>query len=220
MKKRVAVILAGCGVFDGAEIQESVLALLALDREGAEAVCLAPNVAQAKVTDHLHGVDGGPERNVLVESARISRGQISDLATARPEEFDAILLPGGYGAALNLSDFAQRGADCRVHPDVDRFLEGALALHKPIGALCIAPAVLARVLQRTGRTAKLTIGDDPEVAAAIDRMGQQHVLCEATAVVVDAERKIVSSPCYMRAERIGEVAAGIDQAVREVLRMA
>jgi enhancing lycopene biosynthesis protein 2 len=218
--KRVAVVLAGCGVFDGAEIQESVLTLLALEREGAEAVCFAPDVAQTKVVDHLRGVDGGGERNVLVEAARIARGKVSDLATAKPEEFDAVLIPGGFGAALNLSDFALRGAQCRVHPEVERFLAGALAAGKPIGALCIAPATLARVLQKTGRKVKLTIGNEAGAAAAIDRMGQEHVACAAAGIVVDAEHKVVTAPCYMLAERISEVAEGVEKAVREVPRMA
>lgn len=218
--KRVAVILSGCGVFDGAEIHESVLTLLALDRAGAEAVCLAPNVAQAKVTDHLRGTDGGEARNVLVESARIARGKIGDLAQASPDAFDAVILPGGYGAALNLSDFAVNGASCTVQPDVARFLRGMLAQAKPIGALCIAPATLARLLEAAGVRAKLTIGDDPGTAGAIAKMGQEHVACGATEVLVDRAHKIVTTPCYMVAGRISEVAEGAEKAVRELLQLA
>jgi enhancing lycopene biosynthesis protein 2 len=218
--KRVAVILSGCGVFDGAEIHESVLTLLALDREGVEAVCLAPNVAQAKVTDHLSGADVGEVRNVLVESARIARGKIGDLAQASPAEFDAVVLPGGYGAALNLSDFAVSGAGCAVQPDVARFLRGMLERRKPIGALCIAPATLARILESAGVKAKLTIGDDPGTAGAIAAMGQEHVTCGATDVVVDRENRIVTTPCYMLAGRIRDVAEGVEKAVRELLRLA
>lgn len=218
--KRVAVILSGCGVFDGAEIHESVLTLLALDREGAEAVCLAPDVAQAKVTDHWRGAEGGADRNVLVESARIARGKIGDLAEASPEEFDAVILPGGYGAALNLSDFALRGAACTVQPDVARFLRGMLERRKPIGALCIAPATLARILESVGRKAKLTIGDDAGTAGAIEAMGQEHVASGPTDVVVDRENRIVTTPCYMLAGRIREVAEGAEKAVRELLRLA
>jgi enhancing lycopene biosynthesis protein 2 len=218
--KKVGVILSGCGVFDGAEIHESVLTLLALDRAGAQAICLAPDVAQAKVTDHLRSSDTPETRNVLVEAARIARGEIRDLAAVAESELDALVLPGGFGAALNLSDFATQGAACRVHPDVAALIASMVKARKPVGALCIAPAVLARVLQQAGVAARLTIGRDRDTAAAIQAMGQVHVECPVTEAVVDREHRVVTSPAYMLPARIGEVAAGAEAMVREVLKLA
>jgi enhancing lycopene biosynthesis protein 2 len=218
--KKVGVVLSGCGVFDGAEIHESVLTLLALDRAGAQAICLAPDTPQAKVTDHLRGADGAGTRNVLVEAARIARGEIRDLDGLQVEELDALILPGGFGVALNLSDFAANGASCTVHPGVERLVTGMVRAARPVGALCIAPVVLARILQKAGIRARLTIGNDPAVAAAIEAMGQLHVDCPAAGVIVDEKNRIVTSPAYMLAARISEVAAGAEALVREVLGLA
>ena len=218
--KRVGVILSGCGVFDGSEIHEAVLTLLALDRAGAEAICLAPNVNQAKVTNHLTREDAPEPRNVLVESARIARGDIRDLASVAAAELDAVVLPGGYGAVVNLSDFADQGAGCQVHPEVDRLLREMLEQHKPIGALCIAPGTLARVLQGIGVSARLTIGSDESTAGALEEMGHRHVECAVDEALVDEEHKIVTSPAYMSTRRISEVAAGVEALVREILQRA
>src|SRR4029079_10753369 len=147
MAARVGVVLAGCGCKDGAEIRESVLALLAIDRAGGEARCFAPDVAQASVVDHLRGkpVPGEP-RNVRVEAARIARGKIEDVKNARAKDLDALVMPGGFGAAKNLSNFAEKGHAADVHPEVARLLKEMHAAKKPIGAICIAPALVARVL--------------------------------------------------------------------------
>ncbi len=218
--KRVAVILSGCGVLDGAEIHESVLTLLALDRAGAEAVCLAPDAPQQKVTNHRTGEDVPEARNILAESARIARGRIQDLAQADPGEYDGAIVPGGYGALVNLSDFGVRQTDCAVLPGVERFLRGMLERGRPVGALCIAPVLVARVLQGMGRRARLTVGDDPDTAEAIRKLGHEHVDCPATEIVVDRENRIVTTPCYMLARRISQVEAGVDQAVRALLDLA
>jgi enhancing lycopene biosynthesis protein 2 len=218
--KKVGVILSGCGVFDGAEIHESVLTLLALDQAGAQAVCLAPDAPQHQVQDHFHQRTTPESRNVLVEAARIARGEIRDLDGITAAELDALVLPGGFGAALNLSDFAVSGANCTVHPGVERLVTEMVRSHKPVGALCIAPATLARILQKAGIRARLTIGSDSETAAAIEAMGQTHVKCPVTEAVVDADNRIVTSPAYMLPARISEVAAGITAAVREVVRLA
>lgn len=214
---QVAVILSGCGVYDGAEIHESVLTLLALDRAGAGYECLAPDIAQRHVVNHLTGeVAEGESRNVLVEAARIARGAIKDVAKADPADYDALILPGGYGAAKNLSDFAVTGADCRVQPDVERFLKAMAEARKPVGYVCIAPAMVPRIYPH----AKLTIGTDADTAAAIESMGGEHVACPVREFVVDEANRLVTTPAYMLAQHIGEAAEGIEKLVREVLRMA
>ena len=219
MKPKVGVVLSGCGVYDGAEIHESVLTLLALDRAGAEVVCLAPDVAQRHVVNHLTGQPAeGETRNVLVEAARIARGKVRDLAGFDPSTLDALVLPGGFGAAKNLSDFAFRGADCEVHPEVARVVRAVHASGKPVGALCIAPVLLAKLLG--GETPKLTIGTDPGTAAAVEKMGGRHVACGGGQAVVDEERRVVTTPAYMLDSSISEVAAGIEKLVAELLRMA
>jgi enhancing lycopene biosynthesis protein 2 len=216
---RVGVLLAGSGVYDGSEIHEAVITLLALDRAGAQIVCAAPRVDQMHVVDHLTGdVASGERRSVLVEAARIARGQVKDLATLEASDVDALILPGGFGAAKNLCDFAVKGAACTVHPEVARVLREVHAARKPIGAICIAPVVVARVLGAEGP--RLTIGDDADTARAIEAMGGKHEACTVDAIVVDRERRIVSTPAYMLALRISEAATGIEALVHEVLRMA
>ena len=219
MAKKIGVVLSGCGVYDGAEIHESVLTLLALDRRGAEAVVCAPDVPQMHVVDHLSGqVQEGASRNVLVESARIARGAIRDLATVKADELDGLVLPGGYGAAKNLCDFAVAGPSCTAHPEVARLVCEVHAQRKPVAALCIAPAVVARVLGH--EKPKLTIGTDEATAQGLSAMGAQHVACSVTELAVDRENKLVSSPAYMLGKRISEVAEGIDKAVGALLEMA
>ncbi len=212
---RVGVILSGCGYLDGAEIQEAVLTLLALDRAGAEAICLAPDVPQRKVVNHLTGEEQGESRNVLVESARIARGQIRDVAEATAEELDALILPGGFGAALNLCDFAVAGPDCTVDPGVARLVREVHAASKPIGAICIAPALIAKILGDEG--VELTIGNDAETAAALERMGAHHCDCPVDAFVVDRKQKVVTTPAYMLGPGVKDVAAGIERCVAETL---
>jgi len=216
---KVGVILAGCGVYDGAEIQEAVLTLLAISRAGAEAVCLAPNVAQAHVVNHLTGkVAEGETRNVLVEAARIARGEVTDLAGFDPAPLDALVLPGGFGAAKNLCDFAFRGADCSVDPEVSRVVRAVHAAGRPVGAMCIAPVVLAKLLG--SEAPKVTIGTDEGTAKAIEAMGATHLACPVKETVVDEKRRVVTTPAYMLAGNIAEAATGIDGFVAQVLRLA
>lgn len=216
---KVGVILSGCGYLDGAEIHESVLTLLALDRAGAEAVCFAPDADQMHVVNHLTGQPvPGERRNVLIESARIARGKIQDLARARAADLDALVLPGGYGAAKNLCDFAVKGADCAVHPEVARIVSEMFQARKPVGAICIAPAILSKALGDQGPT--LTIGTDKDTAAALEKMGAVHEACPVREFVVDEKHKLVTTPAYMLANRISEAAEGIEKLVREVLRLA
>lgn len=218
-KKRVGLLLSGCGVMDGAEIHEAVCAMLALDRAGAEVVCLAPNREQADVVNHLTGAPQAERRNVLVESARLARGRIRDVAGVGAAELDAIVLPGGYGAAKNLSTFARDGERAQADPDVARLLRDMLRAGKPIAALCIAPAVLAAALGREFRP-ELTIGTDEGTARTLEKMGARHVPTSAAGVVVDRKNKIVTTPCYMLATRISEVADAAEKAVRALLELA
>jgi enhancing lycopene biosynthesis protein 2 len=219
MPRKVGVLLSGCGVLDGAEIHEAVCTMLALDRAGAEIVCLAPDREQAAVVDHLKGQPVRERRNVLVEAARIARGQIRDVATIRASELDAVILPGGFGAAKNLSSFAEQGEKAQADPGVAALLRAMHAAKKPIAALCIAPAVLAAVLGREFHP-ELTIGDDAGTASAIEGLGARHVAAEATGVVVDRKNRIVTSPCYMLATRISQVADGAEKAVKALLELA
>jgi len=217
MPKTVGVILSGCGFQDGAEIQESVLALLALDRMGVKTLCMAPNIPQARIVNHLNGKEVNGTRNVLIESARIARGNIVDIATVKPAQFDALVLPGGFGAALNLSDFAASGAKAKVNTDVARLVRAAHKAGKPICAICIAPGVIAATLGRS--KPKLTIGNDQATAEAIGKCGAVHETCAVREFVVDSKNKIVSTPAYMLGPSIAHVAEGIEKAVRETVAM-
>ncbi|ANI30229.1 isoprenoid biosynthesis protein [Yersinia entomophaga] len=212
--KRVGVVLSGCGVFDGAEIHESVLTLLALDRAGAEAVCFAPDKTQLHVINHLSGEITDENRNVLVESARIARGKIQPLSAADPAQLDALIVPGGFGAAKNLSRFATEGTACSVDEDLYKLTQTMHKSGKPIGFMCIAPALLPKLL---GERIRLTIGNDIDTADAIEAMGGEHIVCPVEDVVVDAEHKVVTTPAYMLAGSISEAAVGINKLVSKVL---
>jgi len=215
--KRVAVVLSGCGVFDGAEIHESVLSLLALERQGAQYQCFAPDIQQHHVIDHLSGNEMDESRSVLVESARIARGDIKALDEFDAENFDALMLPGGFGAAKNLSSLAFDGPNCTVNTDVENAVNAMLEVGKPIGALCITPAVLAKILE--GKAAKLTIGNDPGTIGAIEAMGGDHQETTHAEVVIDQKLKLVTSPCYMLDASIGQIAEGADNTVRALLAL-
>lgn len=217
MPHTIGVILSGCGFQDGAEIHESVLTLLALDRMGVKALCMAPDVDQRKVVNHLTGQESAEKRNVLVESARICRGEITDIAKVKAGQLDALILPGGYGAALNLSDFALKGAKAEVHAEVARLVREVHKAGKPICAICIAPAVIAKVLG--DEHPLLTIGNDEGTADAIEACGARHENCAVREFVVDEKRKIVSTPAYMLGPSIAHVAEGIEKAVRETVAM-
>jgi enhancing lycopene biosynthesis protein 2 len=214
---KVAVVLSGCGVFDGSEIHESVLTLLALSRANVRYQCMAPNIDQAHVINHLTGkVTEGEQRNVLVESARIARGEIIDIATAKAQDYDAVFFPGGFGAAKNLSDFAFKQSDCKAQADVLQFAKAIALAHKPACYICISPTLIPLVY---GEGIKLTIGNDPHTADAIQTMGGMHVECPVEDFVVDKEHRVVSTPAYMLAKNIAQAAAGIEAAVQATLAM-
>ncbi|WP_442110677.1 isoprenoid biosynthesis glyoxalase ElbB [Pseudomonas sp. NUPR-001] len=215
-KKKVAVILSGCGVFDGAEIHESVITLLRLDQRGAEVQCFAPNIAQMHVVNHLTGEEMPETRNVLVESARIARGNVKDLREADAKDFDALIVPGGFGAAKNLSNFAVEGTGCTVNPDVLALAEAFAEAGKPVGLICISPALAAKIY---GPGVVCTIGNDADTSAAIVKMGGTHEECDVHDIVEDTQRKLVSTPAYMLAQSIFEAAGGINKLVDRVLEL-
>jgi enhancing lycopene biosynthesis protein 2 len=217
MKKRIGVVLSGCGVFDGSEIHEAVLTLLAIDRNGAEAVCMAPDKEFPEI-NHLTKEATGAKRNVLLESARIARGKIRSIKEVKAVDLDAIVFPGGFGAAKNLCNFAEKGAKAEVHPEVARLLKEMAAAKKPICAICIAPTLVATTLGKE-YAPKVTIGSDAETAAAIKATGSDHVVCPVKEIVVDKANRIVSTPAYMLAGCISEAAEGIDKAVRATIEL-
>ncbi|MBB2494013.1 isoprenoid biosynthesis glyoxalase ElbB [Aquipseudomonas ullengensis] len=218
MSKKVAVILSGCGVYDGAEIQESVITLLRLDQRGAQVQCFAPNVAQMHVINHLSGEEMPESRNVLTESARIARGNVEDVRTLAVEHFDALILPGGFGVAKNLSNFAVEGANCSVQPDVLAAAQAFAQAGKPIGLICISPALAVKIFG-AGVTATLGSSEDP-AAAALVSMGGVHEECAVEDVIEDQAHKLVTTPAYMLAQSIAEAASGINKLVDRVLELA
>jgi enhancing lycopene biosynthesis protein 2 len=210
------VILSGCGVYDGAELHESVITLLRLDQRGAQVQCFAPNIAQLHVINHLTGKEMPESRNVLVESARIARGNIKDIRDANVDDFDALIVPGGFGSAKNLSNFAIEGAGCTVQPDVLALTEAFAEAGKPVGLMCISPALAAKIY---GPGVTCTIGNDTDTAAAMNKMGATHTDCAVGDIVEDKARKLVSTPAYMLAQSISEAASGINKLVDRVLEL-
>lgn len=215
--KKIGVVLSGCGVNDGSEIHEAVFALLAIDRQGCEAVCMAPDM-ELQVVNHITKQETGEKRSVLVESARIARGRIRDIKDVTAADLDAIVFPGGFGAAKNLCDFAAKGAAASVNHEVARLLNEMAASRKPIGGICIAPALLAAVLGKQ-YAPMVTIGNDAGTASEIVKTGAKHQDCTATGVIVDKKNKLVTTPAYMLATRISEVCDGIDSCVKEVVKL-
>ncbi|MBI4577057.1 MAG: isoprenoid biosynthesis glyoxalase ElbB [Planctomycetes bacterium] len=217
---KIGVILSGCGFLDGAEIHESVLTLLAIDRLGHEYLCMAPDADQRQVVDHrTRQAARGERRNILAESARIARCEIRDLKGVKASEVDALILPGGFGAATNLTSFATEGAGCSILPEVERLLTEVHGAGKPIGAICIAPAVLARAFHGR-KSVSLTIGNDAGTAAALQKLGATHRDCPVRECHVDRQNRVVTTPAYMLARRISEAAEGIEKLVREVAALA
>jgi enhancing lycopene biosynthesis protein 2 len=213
---KIAVVLSGCGVYDGAEIHESVVTLLALDRAGAEVICAAPNIPQMHVIDHSRGEPSGEERNVAVESSRIARGAVADLADLDVADLDAIIFPGGFGAAKNLCDYAVKGPEMEVQADVARVVAEARAAGKPLAFLCIAPVIAAKLLPGV----RITIGADPTTAEHIEALGGRHVECPVDDFVEDPEQNVLSAPAYMLGPGIKEVAAGIELLVARLVELA
>ncbi|HMA67757.1 MAG TPA: isoprenoid biosynthesis glyoxalase ElbB [Desulfosalsimonadaceae bacterium] len=215
--KTVGVLLAGCGVYDGVEVHEAVITLLALDRKGAAVVCMAPDGDQYHVVNHVTGETTEEKRNVLVESARVARGEIQDAAAVSADKLDALIIPGGFGAAKNLSNFALKGKDADVHPEVSRLLNAMAEAGKPIGAICISPAVVTAALKH--KQPEVTIGNDHETAEAIEAMGGVHKACRVEEIHVDEKNRIITTPAYMLGPGIKDVASGIEKLVEKVLSL-
>jgi enhancing lycopene biosynthesis protein 2 len=211
--KKFAVILAGCGVYDGAEIHEAVLTLYAIAKQGAAYEIFAPDINQHHVVNHLTGKEMPEKRNVLVESSRISRGKIKPLTALDMRLFDALIFPGGFGVAKNLCSFAFDGENCKVNPEVALIIKDAFSLHKPIGALCISPVILANILGDV----EVTIGQDIGTAVAIEKMGAHHKKSTHGEVVVDVKHNVFTTPCYMLDATIVQVADGANNIVKRML---
>ena len=211
--KKFAVILSGCGVFDGAEIHESVLTLLAIDKAGAFYQCFAPDMLQLHVLNHVTGKEMQEKRNVLVESARIARGKIKPLSDFKAADFDAMIFPGGFGAAKNLCNWALKGDNCNVNPDVEKAIKAMFEAGKPIGAMCIAPVILAKLFRGTN----LTTGQDPASQVYIEKMGNRYTRTTHAEVVADKVRKLYTTPCYMLDASISQIAMGTENIVREMI---
>ena len=217
--KKVGVLLSGCGVNDGAEIHESVLTMLFLDKAGVEMILMAPNIDQMHVINHYTGQEMEEYRNVLVESSRIARGEIKDMAEVSGNDLDALIIPGGFGVAKNLCDYAMAGPECSVNPDVYRLIVELRLMNKPIGAICIAPVMMAKILGEQEESANMTIGYDETTSTDIISMGSKHVDCPVTEMIIDEDKKIVTTPAYMEANSIKEAADGIKQLIKQVLSM-
>ncbi|MDR2027036.1 MAG: isoprenoid biosynthesis glyoxalase ElbB [Prevotellaceae bacterium] len=213
--KKIAVILSGCGVMDGSEIHEATLALLAIRKAGCEYAVFAPDKEQTEVVNHYTGVSVKEKRNILSESARIARGKALPLSTLNPEQFDAIVLPGGFGAAKNLSDFAFKGANYSVIPELETVLLKANELKKPVGAMCIAPVLLAKVF----KGCRITVGDLSDASAAVEKNGAKHVVTTHGETVVDEKYRLVSTPGYMLDANIEQIAEGADNMIKELLKL-
>lgn len=213
--KKFAVILSGSGVYDGAEIHESVMSLYALDLHKCTYQIFAPDIKQHHVINHITGEEMDESRNVLLESARIARGNIKPLAEYEVANFDVLLLPGGFGAAKNLSSFAFDGPDCKINPETEAAITATHKAGKPIGALCIAPVILAKLIPGV----ELTIGQDPGTSEAIDKMGGKSIKTKQQEVSIDRKNKVVTNSCYMLDSSLIDIAEGAKNTVGELLKL-
>lgn len=222
---KIGVLLSGCGVYDGAEIQESVFTLLAIDEIGAEAVCMAPDINHHHVINHITGEEMNESRNVLVEAARIARGEIKSIREIEPADIDALVIPGGFGSAKNLTDWAFKGPDGHILPEVKLLLVNLINIGKPIAALCVSPVVLAKALEGSGISPELTIGSDlekspyniKEFSDGLEKAGMKTVMKTVNEINIDLANRIVTAPCYMMDASIAEIRNNIRSAI-EALR--
>lgn len=214
-RKEIAVVLAGCGVYDGAEIHEAVLTLLAISKAGADYQIFAPDIDQYHVVNHITGAEMSEKRNVLIEAARIARGNISPLSELDVHVFDAIVFPGGFGVAKNLCTFAIKGVDFSINHEVEQVIKKAHLLGKPIGVMCIAPVMIPKIIGGV----EVTIGSDESTEMAIQKMNGQHTITTHEEVIVDYRHKVVSTPCYMLDARVDQIARGAENLIRELLKL-
>ncbi|WP_291723818.1 isoprenoid biosynthesis glyoxalase ElbB [Bernardetia sp.] len=224
---KIGVLLSGSGVYDGAEIQESVLVLLALSQAGVEYFCIAPNIEQHHVINHLNGEEMNEKRNVLTEAARIARGNIKDLAEITANDMDGLVMPGGFGVAKNFTKWAFEGANGEINADVKRLVNEMVKQHKPIAAVCMSPTTVAKALEGTGIEANLTVGTTQEASpyqiadinGEMEKVGAKPEMCSVTEVISDDANNIVSSPCYMMEASISEVNEGIQKTIAKLVEM-
>jgi len=224
---KIAVLLSGNGVYDGSEIHESVACLLALNRLGVETICIAPDIAQHHVINHLTGEQMPESRNILVEAARLARGNIVSLSKVSANDFDALVMPGGFGVAKNFTKWAFQGADGEINADIKQFIAAFLDANKPIAALCMSPTTLAKVLEGSDRNAQLTVGnidqnspyDIAAIQQQINKIGSNAVDCDKDDVIVDDSNNIVTCPCYMMEASISEVFSGVEKAINKLVEM-
>jgi len=214
-KPRFAVVLSGSGVFDGAEIHEATFTLYAILKNGGEYDVFAPNINQHHVVNHITGEEMDETRNVLIESARIARGNIKDLSDFNANDFDAIIFPGGFGVAKNLCDFAFNGTDMKVIPQVEEVIKEMAKANKPIGALCISPIVIAKVLEGVN----VTIGQDKDTASAIEAFGSHHNLTNHGEVTIDKKYKVATTPCYMLDATVVDIHDGAVNVVKAMMEL-
>ena len=217
--KEIGVVLSGCGAQDGSEIHEAVITLLSLDRAGAHAKIMAPDMEQLHVINHLSGKTMNSSRNSLIESSRIARGKIVPINTVKGEDIDAIIFPGGTGMAKNIFNYGLVGKDFTIISDVERITIESLKLGKPIGAICIDPVMIAKVLQNMGINGTVTGGYNQQIIEDIEDMGINTKQVGAEDIVVDEVNKIISTPAYVEGKSIGEVATGITKLVDKVLEL-
>ncbi|MDR2287040.1 MAG: isoprenoid biosynthesis glyoxalase ElbB [Prevotellaceae bacterium] len=213
--KKIAVILSGCGVSDGSEIHEATLALLAIRKAGCEYSVFAPDKEQTDVVNHYTGATVQGKRNILAEAARIARQKALPLAKLNPEEFDAIVLPGGYGVAKNLSNYMYKGENYSVIPEVEQVLRRANELKKPVGAMCIAPVLLAKVF----KGCRITLGAVSGASEDVEKNGAEHIVTTHGETVVDEKYRLVTTPGYMLDANIEHIAEGADNLVKELLKL-
>jgi enhancing lycopene biosynthesis protein 2 len=213
--KTIAVVLSGCGVADGSEIYETVCTLLSIEKAGAKYQCMAPNIPQKRVINHHTDQEMNEPRNVLVEAARLARGEIIDIAHADPKDYDAVIFPGGFGAANNLSDFGPKGEKSTMDPQTLSFAKKMALLKKPAGFICIAPNLISHIY---GKGVKVTIGTDQTTAHVLQKMGSLHVECDCANVVIDDHHNVITTPAFMLGKSITEISVGIDKLVQETIR--
>lgn len=211
--KKFAIILSGNGVYDGAEIHESTMTMLAIKQQGADYDIFAPDIDQHHVINHYSGETMDEKRNVLVEAARIARGEIKPLTRFDASVYDALVMPGGFGVAKNLSTFAFHGSSCEVNPEIEKAIRSMHENEKPIGALCISPVVVAAVLQK----GKYTIGQDKNTAEAIQKFGGEHVQTTHGEIIIDKDNRVFTSPCYMLDANIQQIAEGADNVIKAII---
>ena len=214
--KKVAVVLSGCGVRDGSEIQEAVLSLLAIRQLGAEYVCFAPDTYQPFTVDHASGKQVAEKRSVLSEAGRIARGKILPLSELNPKAFDAIFLPGGFGVAINLSDYGEKNVDCTVNPDLKKIILEFAALKKPIGASCLAPIVLAKIFQGKEKV-RITLGTDQTSFDELQSLGMLPEKCSPQEMISDDKAKVYTTPAYMEKADIAQIYEGINKVIKKIV---